>query len=329
MFAELLSSVAGPLLGGLFGKKSQSPVPATDASMSPSQVPRASSPVPPAPPPKGLADKMRSAGQDVFGGMLDDADRAARSATVGRLQAKVDGKNRQEYLDAAFPGTTSWEQLGSGAGSSGSDYGQMAAQSEELAQRERESKRNSHVQLSAARVQAAQSLAGGLIANGNYEAAERMIKAAGIFDPSLGVDSKMMAGGRVASEMRRIDQETYRSQEMLPYERAASASRSRSDDASAMSSYAQADLTRVREGLAPYEFALKEFAETSGNSRIAEELRGGYHKLVKPISEWSTGYELPGDNASFSRFLVDFLADRYGSEYADKFQRVLKSRSMQ
>lgn len=295
MLGEILSAVAGPLIGGLFGKKQQAPVP-VDGSMAPSQVPAPPAPVPPLPPPKGLADRLRAAGQDFFGAMVDDASKTARSAIFGGVQSRLQGSQRKDYLDAAFPGTTPWEQLGAGAAGSSDGYQQMAQQSEELAQRERESKRQSSVTLSTARIQAAQQLAGSFIQNGNYEAAERMLKAAGVFDPALGIDERMMANGRVASEIRRIDQETHRSQEMLPFDRAASHSRAKADDAAA-------DKSRVDAMMAPLRLALDDWIARDKGGHITNEIRGA----VGVIREVLNGISGPVDETRFNDIAAKVL----------------------
>lgn len=253
-------------------------MPAVDGSLSPAQVPRPAPPVPPAPAPKGLGDQLRTSGQQFFGSLVDQAGKTASSALFSRAQAKIDGRARKDYLDSAFPGTSPWEQLGAGGGGAAPDYQAMAAQSEELAQRERESKRNSHVALSTARVQAAQNLASAFVANGNYEAAERMLKAAGIFDSSLGIDPKMMAGGKVASEMARMEQETRRSSEMLPYDKMKSAAEMGAADASA-------DKSRVDAMMAPLRLALDDWIARDKGGHISTEIRG----VVGLISETLSG----------------------------------------
>lgn len=194
-FGNLLGALIPGLVGG-----GQSAPPAMDASLTPPVSP---DPIPPAPPPRGLADRLRANGQGFMADFVDGAQDIAIKGALGPLSARVDGMARKAFNDTAYPGTTPWEQLGAG-NTQGAGFQEVAIKSEELAQRERESQRAAATQLGASRLEAGKVLASVYLQNGSPEAAERILRATGVLvDPGNAFDPRLMAGGKIASEIER------------------------------------------------------------------------------------------------------------------------------
>lgn len=194
-FGNLLGALIPGLVGG-----GQSAPPALDASLTPPVTP---DPIPPAPPPRGMADRLRANGQGFMADFVDGAQDIAIKGALGPLSARVDGMARKAFNDSAYPGTTPWEQLGAG-NTQGAGFQELAMKSEELAQRERESQRAAATQLGASRLEAGKVLASVYLQNGSPEAAERILRATGVLvDPGNAFDPGLMAGGKIASEIER------------------------------------------------------------------------------------------------------------------------------
>lgn len=145
----------------------------TSVSLSPSSAP---------PDPQDIAEQENN----MFGEFMDSFEKQAGGAIGSSLTASMRGKATKKFTDAAFPGTTPWEQLGSGA-SGAAQQGALAGQ--ELQQRERESKRQAETSMKIAQTQSAAELMKAFMAQfGSSGAAEtmKMIMATGMF-PNIDV----------------------------------------------------------------------------------------------------------------------------------------------
>ena len=84
------------------------------------------------------------------------------------------------------------------------------------------------------------------------------------------------------------------------------------------------DFKRMMTVLEPFKYYLDSWTKQSGNSRVANEVLGLYNKVLVPGAaklgfDWSTTQQ-----DDLMEFLVDSIADHFGSEYADSFRRYYK-----
>ncbi|MCA0422507.1 MAG: hypothetical protein LCH61_04140 [Proteobacteria bacterium] len=287
--ANLLQGVLGSVAGG----SPQQPA-APNSSMVPPAPP---DPVSPAPPPAGLAGSARANGQDFLGDVIDDMGKVARQGMFAGVSGKIAGMAQKSFNDAAFPGTTPWEQLGGGGNAQGGGaFTDVALKSEELAQRDRESQRASHTALASARLQAGSALANTAFQNGDYATAERVLKAAGVFPQEYGMKAEMMANGRLAQEMRESD-----SRINLNW------SQEKTSNTQADLNLSSADRNRMETTLAPFRFALDEWVSKYGKGQIAQEL-GGAAGIIKSVQSWiseNPAYSQGELTDRLAKYLVD------------------------
>lgn len=257
----------------------------------------------PAPPPRSFADDLKS-----------DAKRAARNAIFAPIEATVNGRAQRAFNKQAFPGTTSWEQLGSGNASGGSSFSENMGRDVEVQQRDRESNRQASVQLQSQRMQAATSLATEMIRQGgsaNSALVAQLIRAGGILPPEHGFKPEMMARGKLEAEIDKIDADTRSVGERLPYEIRAMDKAAERDDASAR-------LSSVEAYIKPYQFALDEWAKKYEGGALSKEVRG-----ISAII--GNGLNTTADPNLFATRLVQWVRAKYGPKAADSFASALRS----
>lgn len=261
-FGSLLSGLGSIATGLLGSKASPAANPAAGgAFMMPSQVPVA----PQAQNPRPLS------GQFLDG--LKEVMPNAGSALASYATAGLQGKAVKKFNDSAYPGTTPWEQLGSGA--DGGSMVDMGTKADEMRQREKESQRVQETAFAQSRMQAALLVAGELLKNGgnaSLAGAERVLMSSGVLSPAgFGVDPRTFSADRVRADIGNLQASARRqhadaswSEQLLPHERALKHSQSAAADASKDCDYAQADLLRTEEWLRPYETAIRAWSSVVG-----------------------------------------------------------------
>lgn len=265
--SAFLGPVVGPAVGGMFSGSGRS----TSGAFGP-------------PPDGGGLVPGSDFGHSV-GANVGDAAAAASNplatslggllgtALYGRVNARLSGVNQRAYNKAAYPGAAPWEMIGSG--SAGAAAGAMA--SPELLMQDKISRRQASVELQTARIGATSSLAGKMLdAGADPKDIQSLLSAGGLIAPGQGVDPFAVYGPRGRAEVDRLRYET---SDLLP-------SQTASNLASADSSSASADRTRVDTALEPWRFALQEWTARFGHSYTANEIAGIGNLIDSSVSDF-------------------------------------------
>jgi len=230
----------------------------------------------------GTADLLKDLGQT-----------AVKSATLPWL-AKIQGEATKNFNDAAYPGTATIDQLGAGSAGPMMD---AAKNSDEMRQREKESRRASSTALQTARIGAGERVAGLLLANNpqNAPQAIKILAATGGFPPEFGFDPKTLVNGKLEAELGVANAQTGKYK-------------------------TEAQQNVVNTQLAPLETAIRQWSVEAGKSNIANELRGTWD-LFKG---WAADvYTATTDPEELETKMFEYILDKHGEGEAYGFKKTL------
>ncbi|WP_375172912.1 hypothetical protein [Pseudooceanicola sp.] len=254
----------------------------------------------------GTADLLKDLGQT-----------AVKSATLPWL-AKIQGEATKNFNDAAYPGTSVMDQMGANSAGPMLD---AANKSDEMRQREKESRRASSTALQTARIGAGERVAGLLLANNpqNAPQAIKILAATGGFPPEFGFDPKSLVNGKLEAELG-----------VLNAQKDELGSRSDLNKTGQIKHLTEAQRTTVETELAPARHALDVWKNVYGKWATGDVIRGldaimsdamskgiNYDGLIDQMVRHVAKSAGEGEAWNFRREmkkLTDEAADRYKSD---------------
>jgi hypothetical protein len=279
---SLFSSVVPKLFSGLFGQK-QAPV-STVTSLSPSAGGQSETDT--AGEGKGFLQGLWSTAKDSFSDSVGDAVSAWSGNALG--VNKMNGQAQKNYMDAAYPGTTPWEQLGSGGGAGAFAQGAVAGQ--QIKQQDKAVNLQAQTQLSTARIQAGQMFGTELLRQGvkPSDAMELMMKS-GAFTgqpvnmKNMGATVSELRKGEIAAQTQHIQAQTDTERERPAQVRADT----KVSESTVFMNAARTNQIATDIDLSKFDRALSQWKAMYGNSYLANEARALDNMASNTLRSWA------------------------------------------